>query len=84
MPTISRFYGITVRMHQIGKEHNPPHIHVTYNEMSATFRIEDGTILNGYFESKGSALVKDFIEQNKNELLEMWTTGKFKKLPPLR
>ncbi|DAB30992.1 MAG TPA: hypothetical protein CFH84_01005 [Sulfurimonas sp. UBA12504] len=32
MPTISMFYGIIVRMYCAPNEHNPPHIHVYYNE----------------------------------------------------
>jgi len=32
MPAIARFYSMIVKMHRIEDEHNPPHIHVKYNE----------------------------------------------------
>lgn len=32
MPEISRFYGITIKMYFLSSEHNPPHIHATYNK----------------------------------------------------
>ena len=32
MPTISMFYGITIRMYNNG-EHNPPHFHADYQGM---------------------------------------------------
>jgi len=32
MPTISMFYGLIIRMYCAPDEHNPPHIHVYYNE----------------------------------------------------
>nr|WP_218962695.1 DUF4160 domain-containing protein [Mesotoga sp. H07.pep.5.3] len=35
MPTISMFYGIMVRMYCSPGEHNPPHIHVYYQDDNA-------------------------------------------------
>ena len=32
MPTLSMFFGIIIRMYYAPKEHNPPHIHVYYQE----------------------------------------------------
>jgi hypothetical protein len=32
MPTISMFFGIIIRMYYAPKEHNPPHIHVYYQD----------------------------------------------------
>jgi len=32
MPTISSFYGITIKMYFQQSEHNPPHFHVIYGE----------------------------------------------------
>ena len=83
MPTISTFYGIIVLMHLTRKEHNPPHIHALYQEYEATFYISSGELMNGTFPTNGAELVKKFILQNQKELLEMWETEKYKKLPPL-
>ena len=45
--------------------------------------INDGLILNGNFPTNGKKLVKQFVKYYKLELLEMWNTGNYKKLPPL-
>ena len=84
MPTISTFYGILILMHLTRKEHQPPHIHAYYGEYEATFKIADGELLNGTFPEKGQRLVKEFILLNQRDLLEMWETEVYKKLPPLR
>ena len=39
--------------------------------------------MEGEFPSKSKSLVKEFILKYQNELLEMWETEKYKKLPPL-
>ena len=36
-----------------------------------------------FFPVKASALVKAWMKENKNELLNMWETQEFKKLNPL-
>ena len=84
MPTISSFYGITIVMHLRDKEHNPPHIHAVMQECSAVFRIKDGEMMEGYLPPRGMYMVKDFIELNRAELEEMWETGIYRKLPPLK
>ena len=84
MPTISSFYGILILMHLTRKEHLPPHIHAYYGEYEATFKISDGEILYGTFPEKGRQLVKEFVLLHQTELMEMWLTETYKKLPPLR
>lgn len=83
MPTISQFYGIRVVMYLKQKEHNPPHIHAYYGNEEAKFLIKTGEVYEGDFPSRGRNFVKEFISKNKKELMEMWETGKYKKLPPL-
>ena len=39
MPVIARFYGLIIKMFLVGSEHNPPHIHVVYNEYNAAYDI---------------------------------------------
>ncbi len=84
MPTISSFYGIIIMMYLFDKEHNPPHIHAFYGEFDASFRIDNGEILEGIFPKNGVKLVKEFIHIYQNELQRMWDSGIYKKLPPLR
>ena len=83
MPTISCFYGIIIVMYLRNKEHNPPHIHAITQDFAAPFLIETGEIMEGEFPAKAKAMVKEFIMKNRDELLEMWETERYKKLPPL-
>ena len=84
MPTISKFYGITIMMHPKGKEHNPPHIHAKYGENNASFSVDTGEIMyDSDFPLRASQMVKEFIEKNKEELLRMWDSQEFIKLKGL-
>ena len=83
MPTISSFYGIIIVMYLRNKEHNPPHIHAITQDFAAPFLIETGEIIEGEVPAKAKALVKEFIAKNRDELLKMWETEQYKKLPPL-
>lgn len=84
MPTISSFYGIIIVMYLRNKEHNPPHIHAITNDFAAPFLIENGELLvDGVFPNKAKAMVKEFILKYQKELLKMWETEQYIKLPPL-
>ena len=83
MPTISTFYGITIRMNQLGKEHNPPHIHAYYSGEVAEINIKTKVILSGSIPKTAYKLVSEFIEKYENELLSMWNSGKITNLPPI-
>ena len=83
MPTISSFYGIIIVMYLRNKEHNPPHVHAITQDFDAPFLIETGEIMEGNFPQKAKALVKEFVQKYRRELLEMWETETYKKLPPL-
>jgi hypothetical protein len=45
MPTISRFYGIVIRMYFA--DHAPPHFHALYGGEEAVVAIADGSVLRG-------------------------------------
>ena len=83
MPTISVFYGIIITMHLRNKEHNPPHIHASYEGEGATFFISNGELYEGIFPKRAKKLVKEFILKYQKELLEMWETEKYIKLKGL-
>lgn len=74
MPTIAFIKGIRIEMRQESKEHNPPHIHATYDGFQASFNIYNGTILRGMFPKKEMRTVSKYIIKNKEELLIMWET----------
>lgn len=83
MPTISTFYGIIIMMYLKDKEHNPPHIHAFYGEEAATFYISSGDIYEGNFPTRAKKMVKEFIAKYRDELLQMWESGSYKKLKGL-
>ena len=45
MPTISKFYGLVIRMYYDDK--HVPHFHVGYAEYRALIAVEDGSIIAG-------------------------------------
>ena len=83
MPVLSRFYGIVVKMYLLGKEHNPPHIHVLYGEYNAVIDIQTLDVLEGDLPGRGVSLAQEWTKKYQNELLDIWKTQKFRKLPPL-
>ena len=83
MPTISYFYGIIIVMYLRNKEHNPPHIHAITNDFDAPFLISTGELMEGEFPPKAKAMVQEFIAQYRQELMRMWETEQYIKLPPL-
>lgn len=71
MPIISRFFGIVVRMFY--DEHNPPHIHVEYQNEKAVLDFM-GNIMRGDLKSSTALkLTREWIDLHKTELLEDWS-----------
>ena len=46
--------------------------------------VSDAEMMEGYLPPKAKAMVKEFIETNRAELEEMWETGIYRKLPPIK
>lgn len=83
MPVLARFYGMVVKMYFLGKEHNPPHVHVLYGEYMGAIDIRTGEMLEGDLPAKALALAAEWVTTHSAELLEMWNTQNIRKLPPL-
>lgn len=83
MPTIAYFFGIRIVMYVRKKEHNPPHVHVFYQDDEATFSTQSGEMLEGALPVKQRKEVKAFILQYREELEEMWESGQYENLPPI-
>lgn len=83
MPILSNFYGIIIKMYFQQSEHNPPHIHAMYGEYIGVVDIQTGEMLEGDLPKRALSLVQDWLQIHKNEVLEIWNTQNFKKLPPL-
>jgi hypothetical protein len=54
MPTISMFFGIIIRMYYAPKEHNPPHIHVYYQDFKSIIDINSCEIIDGDISQNNS------------------------------
>jgi hypothetical protein len=72
MPTISMFYGIIIRMYYAPKEHNPPHIHVYYQNERASYDIDTGELITGKLPTKQNRMVQAWIEIHRDELYANW------------
>lgn len=69
MPEISRFLGIVIFMYS--NEHNPPHIHVRYNEFTAVINLQTLNVLDGKLPARVRGLVEEWTELHQVELLTM-------------
>lgn len=83
MPVIARFYGIVIKMYFSQSEHGVPHFHVIYGEYNAVFDIQTLEMLEGDLPVRAQRLVRDWSTQYQQELLRMWNSNEFKRLPGL-
>jgi hypothetical protein len=58
------FYG--------SKEHNPPHIHVSYQGEKALVNILTGEVMEGKLLPRNLSLLRAWIEIHKDDLLANW------------
>jgi hypothetical protein len=70
MPTISRFYGIIIRM--FFDEHGPPHFHIAYQGYNAVIDIETLEVKEGRLPRRALSLVLDWAELHQEELRANW------------
>jgi predicted RNase H-like HicB family nuclease len=77
-----------IRMYMGNSEHNPPHIHVSYQDYKASFDFIDNKMTKGELPSKQFRLVQAWIELHKEDLLadgELAQSGETPfKIEPLR
>ena len=83
MPEIARFYGIIIKMFFKPKEHDPAHIHALYNEYVGVFDINTYEMTEGDMPIRAQQLIREWLVEHKEELLDMWKTQRIVKLPPL-
>ena len=74
MPEICRFFGIVVQMYYA--DHDPPHFHVRYSGQKALIDIENLSLLRGRLSPRALALVMEWAELHRGELLEDWRLAK--------
>jgi len=65
------------------KEHEPSHLHALYGERVGVFDLQTMEMTEGDLPRKAQELVKEWMKENQDKLLEMWRLQKLEKLPPL-
>lgn len=70
MPTISTFFGVTIRM--FFSDHPPPHFHVGYERHRAVMAIETGAIIGGTLPPAVHRLVREWAGRHRTELMDNW------------
>ena len=84
MPIIARFYGMIIKMYFQQSEHNPPHFHVVYGEYVGIIDIQTLEMLEGDLPNKALEMIKEWASEHQAELMKIWETQEFVKLPPLK
>ncbi len=79
MPTISRFYGVVIRMYH--NEHLPPHFHAVYGDSEVAISIEQLEVLVGTLPRRALVLVLDWAALHQRELMEDWELCRSKEHP---
>jgi hypothetical protein len=65
-------------------DHPPPHFHAIYGEYNALVNIESLEMIEGDLPSRAQKLVLEWATLYQQDLLQMWNTQEFRKLPPLK
>jgi hypothetical protein len=85
MPTLSCFYGIVVQM--FFSDYAPPHFHALYGEEEALVDIRTLAVIRGKLPGRALALVGEWANQHRAELMEAWNRCAANqppsKIPPL-
>lgn len=82
MPEITRFYGIVIKI--FFGDHAPPHFHAIYGEYNALIGIESLQIIEGDLPNRAEKMVLEWAKLYQKDLLNIWNTQNFVKLPPLK
>ncbi len=84
MPVLSRFYGMIIKMYFLQREHNPPHIHAIYeNEYIGVMDIKTQKLIEGDLPPRAEKILAEWVKLHEKDLLKIWETQEFTKLPPL-
>ena len=79
MPTISTFFGIVITMYW--REHEPAHFHARYAEFEAIVGIETLEVMRGSLPRRALALVLEWAEDHRAELMDNWRLCRANQMP---
>lgn len=69
MPTISRFYGIVIRMYFA--DHAPAHFHAAYGDDRAVLEIATGRVLRRAVP-RALRMVREWSAMHRDDLVDNW------------
>lgn len=81
MPTISWFYGISIRM--FFSDHSPPHFHAVYGDEEALIAIETADVIKGSLPPRAMRLVRDWALMYRDDLRANWKRAEARPRQPL-
>jgi hypothetical protein len=64
------FYGVVIQM--FWNDHAPPHFHALYGEYEAIVSIETLQVLRGGLPRRALAMVLEWAQDHRVELMENW------------
>jgi hypothetical protein len=70
MPTISTFFGITIRMYY--NDHARPHFHAYYGREAAAVEIQSLSVREGRLPRRAMSLVLEWAAEHRTELMRNW------------
>lgn len=70
MPTVSRFFGVSIYMYH--NDHLPPHFHAEYGEFEGIYEIETLELLRGGLPRRAHAIVVEWALLHRSELRKNW------------
>ena len=70
MPTLSQFYGISIRMYY--NDHAPPHFHALYGGQEIVVAINPIQIMQGNASQRVKSLTLEWAALHQQELIEDW------------
>ncbi len=82
MPLVTKFYGISIKMYF--REHGVPHFHAIYAEYNGVFNIQTLEMIEGDLSTRAQKLIREWAEPYQADLLRMWDSQDFRKLPGLK
>jgi hypothetical protein len=86
VPTISRFFGITITMYF--DDHGPPHFHARHADGEAKVRIDALEVIDSTLHRRHLRLVLAWAELHQYELAENWQRARagetLNEIEPLR
>lgn len=75
MPSISHFFGITIKMYWDEASHQIPHFHADYGEHMAAVGF-DGEVLEGSLPPRVLRFVREWAALHREELAANWSRAR--------